>query len=138
MPPNPWTVPASVRQRIAVHAVTGVEDAADLFPRPDAETRRRTARLLTLGATHADLSAGDGVGLDGIERQKLRQGIGVLIDAAEDVAHGAVGEITDAGIAAAQRKAKCRCGPTFVRVLKAIIDACVEGAFAGLRAAAKV
>jgi len=91
-----------------------------------------------MGETHHELAAGGGLGLDPLGREKLRQGIGVLIDAAEDVAHGVAGEITDAGIAAAQRKAKCRCGPTFVRVLKAIFDLAVEGAFAGLQAASRV
>lgn len=136
MPTHPTLLPASVRQRLALCAVHGVQEANADYPRPDGETRRRRARLAALGALHADLAVGDGVGLDPVGRTKLRQGVGILIDAAEDVTHGVVGEITEAGIDAAQNAAGCNCGPTFVRILKGLVDLGVEAAFAGMRSAA--
>lgn len=134
---TPSTLPATVRRRLAVHAAAAVDEADDLGPLPSGDERRRRARLTTMGALHHDLSAGDRAGLDHAQGAMLRRGIGVLIDAAEDVAHGAVGELTDAGIEAARKAAHCACDEQFIRVLRTILDVVVEGAFAGLRRAAR-
>lgn len=133
---TPSTLPASVRVRLAQHAAAAVEDADVGFSTGTGDDRRRHARLATMGALHDDLAAGDKAGLPGPHADILRRGIGVLIDAAEDVAHGEVGELTDAGIAHARAQAKCACDEQFLRVLRTVLDAIVEGAFQGLRRAA--
>lgn len=132
---QPTMLPAPLRDAIASAAVGGVRHA-DTLPL-DGEGRRRAARLATMGTMHAALVLDQLPELGAVGTLKARQGIGVLIDAAEDLTHGVVGEITDAGIAAAQRKAHCACGPTFVGILKALLDLGVQAAFAGIRAAAK-
>ena len=131
---QPTMLPA-LRDAIASAAVGGVRHA-DTIP-IDGEGRRRAARLAAMGTMHAALALDQLPELGTVGTLKARQGIGVLIDAAEDLTHGVVGEITDAGIAAAQRKAHCACGPTFVGILKALLDIGVQAAFAGIRAAAK-
>ena len=134
---QPTMLPPPLRDAMALAAVKGVQDADFAFPDATGEERRRAARLIAMGALHSSLVENKIPSLGAVSTTKARQGIGVLIDAAEDVTHGVVGEITDAGIAAAQRAAHCWCGPTFVAVLKALLDIAVQGAFAGLRAAAK-
>ena len=134
---QPTMLPAALRDAMAVAAVKGVQDADFAFPDATGEERRRAARLIAMGTLHADLVLDQLPELGAVGTMKARQGIGVLIDAAEDVTHGVVGEITDAGIAAAQRAAHCACGPTFVAVMKALLDIAVQGAFAGIRAATK-
>ena len=136
---TPSTLPATVRRRLAGHAAAAVDeaDSEEVIRGLDGGSRRRHARLVTMGALHHDLSAGDRAGLDHAQGAMLRRGIGVLIGAAEDVAHGAVGELTDAGIEAARKAAHCACDEQFIRVLRTILDVVVEGAFAGLRRAAR-
>ena len=131
---QPTTLPAPLRDAMALAAVGGVY-AADNPVSINPQVRRRKARLVAMGTLHAALVLDQLPELGTVGSLKARQGIGVLIDAAEDLTHGVVGEITDAGIAAAQRKAHCACGPTFVGILKALLDIGVQAAFAGIRAA---
>ena len=134
---QPTMLPAVLRDAMATAAVKGVQDADYLFSGRSGDERRRAARLITMGTLHSALVLDKIPELGAVGTLKARQGLGVLIDAAEDVTHGVVGEITDAGIAAAQRATHCACGPTFVAILKALLDIAVQGAFAGIRAATK-
>ena len=134
---QPTTLPALLRDAIASAAVEGVRLADGDDPENTAPgvVKRRNARLFAMESVHGPAARGEIVGLDKSASTKLAQGLNVLLDAAEDLTHGVVGEITDAGIAAAQRKAHCACGPTFVGILKALLDIGVQAAFAGIRAA---
>lgn len=137
---TPSTLPASVRVRLAQHAAVAVEDAStdEVVRSLPGPSRGHHAVLATLGALHHDLAAGDRAGLDAGHAGVLRKGLGVLIDAAEDVTHGAVGELTEAGIAAARKRAKCACDETLLRVLAELAQVAVQAAYAGLRRAGRL
>ena len=140
MPSSPTMLPATVYHQFAIRAVQArIEVASETDAAAPEHDRHRLARLKTAHALRRDAAdPGDPLKLDGSGSQKLRQGLDVLIGAAEDVAHGALGEITDIGIETAQRRLKCRCGPTFVRVLKLALDTALSAAAAGLRSAIRL
>ena len=124
MPHSPTMLPDATRQRIATHAVPAVLEASQ--SPGDGKARFRAARHATLTDVAAD------AGLHPI----LRGGAKILLDAAEEGSH----RLTDAGIDAAISGCKCAPNPDpkAVRVLKAIVDAAVEGAFLGLRSAIRL
>ncbi len=122
---GPQSMPASQRIILAEAATAGVA-AAMASGVVGGDHRRRLARL---HAMRAALAAP-------VTAPPLQRGLGVLIDAAEDVAHGISGEITESGISAARARRGCDCDETFIRVLRALVDLGVEAAFQGIRSAA--
>lgn len=121
---TPTMLPDATRRRIATHAIPAVLGASTLAG--DGKARFRAARHATL----TDIVA------DGELHLILRGGAKILLDAAEKGTH----RLTDQGIDAAI--AGCKCAPNpdpkAVMVLKAIVDAAVEGAFLGLRSAVRL
>ena len=135
--PIPTTIPTAVERLIADEAVSAVMSVDDDYHSiaiarlSDLRDPAGRARLARYRAAHRVRESLDDLDLDPIARDKLRAGLSVLLDASERTAH----DLTDAAIAEAAARAKCRCGPTFLAILRSLLSLGVEAGFAGLRRA---
>jgi hypothetical protein len=122
---GPASLPAAQRIILAQAATVGVATAMASGVE-GGDQRRRIARLHAMKAAQREPVAAP----------PLKQGLCVLIDAAEDLVHGAAGEMSEAGISAARARHGCECDEAFLRILRAMLDLAVESAFQGIRSAA--